>query len=329
LNEEILEQYKLYLRGKYQKKNTWRTEIYAVSLFIDAINKPIKEINEFDMIRWKSDFNHKYKRNSQARILSSLNRFLKYIGKNHLKQPIPKIIYVHKKTLSSKEFNDYIETSKQDPVWHLIAILQTDGLLRPGEFGKLKLSNIDYENHRFYLDDTKTGDNYIIISPMIENAIQHYLPYRLPKTQYQDYLIIVPNGKYQGMPCNISGEYIRNITKRIAASAGIQKKVTPYTIKRTSITLDFDQQVNPRIIQRKARHKNIKTTLIYDHTDDKKLIEYFQRKQHSFSPRTDEERKRLLTDQYLQGKIDLQTYKQSLDLLETNEHKKTDQFGYA
>lgn len=332
MNKEILEKYKRYLRGKYRKINTWRAEFYQVRGFMNYVNKPVGKLTEKDMEDWRIHLNQTYKRNSQVRIISSVNQFLKHHNIEHLKQPIPKMEQSNKKTLSQSEFDRYLKASESKPLWHLIALLQTDGLLRPGEFSNLKLSNIDWENKRFYLDDTKTGNNYIIISPMIEKALEEYLPYRDPLQEYKDYLIIIPSGKYKGRPPSPQyTSYIRGVTKRIAAKAGILKKVTPYeTIKPTAITLDFDNYVNPKIIQRKARHKNIKTTLLYDHTDDKKLLEHFNHTQIQYTPQTDEERKRLLTDQYLRGELDLQTFKRSLDLLDqTSNVKKELEVGYV
>lgn len=58
--------------------------------------------------------------------------------------------------------------------------------------------------------------------------------------------------------------------------AGITKYVAPYIIKPSSITLDFNKQVNPKIIQRKARHHKIETTLRYDHVSDDTVREYFE-----------------------------------------------------
>jgi site-specific recombinase XerD len=330
MNEKILQKYSIHLHGKYDKKNTIRASYYPVKYFLKHIQKPITRLTEEDMLHYKAYLNKHYKQNSRARLISSINQFLKYIKKPELKLSVPKIKQANKKILSEQEYKRYLETIKTKPLWHLISLLQTDGLLRPGEFSQLKLSNIDMENRRYYLNDTKTGDNYIIISPMIEKAIKSYLPYRNPKPEYKDYLIIIPNGRYKGQPPKPRGTYIRNITKNIAAAAKINKRVTPYnTIKPTTITLDFDHYVNPRIIQRKARHKNIKTTLIYDHTDDKKLLEHFEQTQKNTRPLTDEQRKRLLTDQYLQGELDLETYKRSLDLLDKIEHKKDEGVGYA
>lgn len=69
--------------------------------------------------------------------------------------------------------------------------------------------------------------------------------------------------------------YFRLKVVKIAQKAGITKYVAPYIIKPSSITLDFNKNVNPKIIQRKARHRKIETTLRYDHVSDDMVREYF------------------------------------------------------
>lgn len=321
-NEKIYAKYKIHLHKKYNKINTYRSCRNAAKYFLEFIKKPVGEITEEDTIKWKQHVDETYKQNSRSSMLSRLNMFLEHIGKKDLKLPVPKTIQAHKKTLSEEEFNRYLKASEEEPLWYLIAILQTDGLLRPGEFSKLRISNIDWENRRFYLDDTKTGNNYIILSPLMEQAISKYAPYRNPLPKYKDYLIIIPSGRYEGRPPAPRGTFIKDKTKEIARAAQIKKRVTPYeTIKPTTITLDFDHGVNPRITQRKARHKSIIPTLRYDHTDDKKLLEHFQRRDQLKQPQDDSERKRLLTDQYLRGELDLQTFKRSLDILDGRPHE--------
>jgi len=44
-----------------------------------------------------------------------------------------------------------------------------------------------------------------------------------------------------------------------------------------NLTCDFNKQVNPKIIQRKARHSKIETTLQYDHVSDDMVKEYFNK----------------------------------------------------
>jgi len=105
--------------------------------------------------------------------------------------------------------------------------------------------------------------------------------------------------------------------------------VYPYLIKPSAITDGFNQQVNPRIIQRQARHKNIETTLRYDHTSDKMAREYFNRKQqHNINHLAPEDKARVWLDKLLNGEIDLKTFKTGMDVLLPNKDKEED-LGYS
>lgn len=282
LNEhtrQILEKYQQYLQLNYRKKRTAYNYYIFTKLFLQWINKPIDQITKDDMLKWKGYIIHKYMKNGNARRVMSVNHFTKWLSREELKLPVPTPEHSNKIVLSEKELNNYIEASNDDPLLHIIALFQIDGLLRPSEFSNLKLSNMDLDNQKFYLDDTKTGNNYIILSPRLIEAIQNYRPYRNPFPKFQDYLIIIPKGKYKGRPPTPCGKFINNQTKNIAKKAGITKYVAPYIIKPSSITLDFNKQVNPKIIQRKARHRKIETTLRYDHVSDDMVREYFEKQQ--------------------------------------------------
>ncbi|MCJ7571054.1 MAG: site-specific integrase [Candidatus Thermoplasmatota archaeon] len=318
MNEKILERYWQHLRGKYRKKGTRRVEYTAVKLCLQWINKPVNQITKQDLNRWKTYIIEHFKPNGNSRRVSCINHFFKWYGKKHFKLPTPKQEMTNKIVLSDKELNDYLEASKKDPLWHMIALMQIDVLIRPGELRDIKINNIDFDNQKLYLDDTKTGDNYIIMSPRLSEAIKNYLPYRNPLPEYKDYLLIVPTGNYIGKRLGEQAAYVKTLTRKIAVEAKITKQVTPYIIKPSAITNDFNKNINPRIIQRKARHKNIETTLRYDHTDDEMVKRYFNQQKPSFGSLDNEEKTRVMLDQFLKGEIDLETYKQSIDLL----HKK-------
>jgi integrase/recombinase XerD len=318
MNEKILEQYWQYLCGKYRKKGTRRVEYSAVKLCFQWINKPINAITKQDLNRWKTYIIEQFKPNGNSRRVSCINYFFKWYGKKQFKLTIPKQEMTNKIVLSDKELNDYLEASKKDPLWYMIALMQIDGLIRPGELRDIKINNIDFDNQKLYLDDTKTGDNYIIMSPRLSETIKNYLPYRNPLPGYEDYLLIVPTGNYIGKRLGEQVSYVKTLTRKIAVEAKITKRVTPYIIKPSAITNDFNKNINPRIIQRKARHKNIETTLRYDHTDDEMVKKHFDQQKPTFGSLNDEEKTRVMLDRFLKGEIDLETYKQSMDLL----HKK-------
>ena len=279
---QILEKYHQHLNLNYRKKTTIQNYYYHVRKFLQWINKPIDWVTKDGMLNWRGYLLHTYMKNGNARRVASANHFTKWLEREDLKIPVPAQEHSNKIVLSEQELNDYLETSKEDPFWHVIALFQIDGLLRPSEFSILKISNMDLDNQIFYLDNTKTGNKYIILSPRLTQAIKEYLPYREPKPEFEEYLIIIPNGTYKGKVPKPFGGYINKTTKQIAKKAGITKYVAPYIIKPSSITLDFNKQVNPKIIQRKARHRKIETTLRYDHVSDDMVREYFEKIQQIY-----------------------------------------------
>ncbi|MBZ9572557.1 site-specific integrase [Patescibacteria group bacterium] len=283
-NRDFLEKYHQHLNLNYRKKTTIQNYYYHVRKFLQWMNKPISEVTKDDMLNWRGYLLHTYMKNGNARRVASANHFTKWLGREDLKIPVPAQEHSNKIVLSEQELNDYLEESKDNPFWHVIALFQIDGLLRPSEFSSIKLSNLDLDNQTLYLDDTKTGNNYIILSPRLMQAIKEYLLYRDPKPDYEDYLIIIPNGTYKGKVPKPFGRFINKTTKQIAQKAGITKYVAPYIIKPSSITLDFNKNVNPKIIQRKARHRKVETTLRYDHVSDDMVRKYFAKQQISSIP---------------------------------------------
>jgi len=276
---QILEKYHQHLNLNYRKKTTIQNYYYHVRKFLQWINKPINKVTKDDMLNWRGYLLHTFMKNGNARRVASANHFTKWLERVDLKILVPCQEHSNKIVLSEQELNDYLESSKEDPFWHLIALFQIDGLLRPSEFSYIKLRNLDLDTQTLYLDDTKTGNNYIILSPRLTQAINDYLPHRKSKPEYEEHLIIIPNGTYKGKAPKPFGGFINRTTKQIAQKAGITKYVAPYIIKPSSITLDFNKQVNPKIIQRKARHKKIETTLRYDHVSDDMVRKYFEKQQ--------------------------------------------------
>jgi integrase len=274
---DLLTKYRQYLDLNYRKKTTIMNYYYYVRLFLRWINKPLKDVAHEDMLNWKGYLIHTFKKNGNARRIMSVNHFTKWLERSDLKLAVPGQEHSNKIVLSEQELNEYLEASKENPLWHMIALFQIDGLLRPSEFSFLKICNMDLGNQTFYLDDTKTGNNYIILSPRLVEAIKNYLPHREPLSEFTDYLVILPHGTYKGKAPQPFGGFIKKQTKLIAQKAGITKYVAPYIIKPSSITCDFNKQVNPKIIQRKARHSKIETTLQYDHVSDDMVKEYFEK----------------------------------------------------
>jgi hypothetical protein len=186
-------------------------------------------------------------------------------------------------------------------------------------------------------------------------AIKRYLLQRIKplKKKDKDRLIIIAKGSHYGhAPQNGRGDYVYNTTKRIAARAGFKRSIYPYLIKPSVITNDLNNRVNPRIVQRKARHRKIESTLRYDHCSDEMIREHFERNmahrsetsassknQHSpsqWSIPVDNELKsgthnrvEKVLDRYLAGDLDAQTFKNIIGLLNPEHHTEKRDMAYS
>jgi integrase/recombinase XerD len=107
-------------------------------------------------------------------------------------------------------------------------------------------------------------------------AIQEYLdsgrPFLHPKN---DHLLV----NYRGEKLTRDG--VRRIIQKIARSAGIQKNVSPHTLRHCFATHLLERGADLRALQEMLGHADISTTQIYTHVNSKRLKEIHQK----FHPR--------------------------------------------
>ena len=71
-------------------------------------------------------------------------------------------------------------------------------------------------------------------------------------------------GLRKGSP--LHGQYVREMVKRMAARAGIDKRVTPHTLRHTHAAELMAEGVPVNVIQQQLGHSNLATTSLYlDH----------------------------------------------------------------
>jgi len=335
MNEEIMEKYQQYLCGSYRKSHTRKNYYRFVNNFQEWLGekkgKSMEELKPEDTHDYRTHCIEKYSVNGNVGRLSALNNFTgKFLGREDLLIRAPDSEQSNKQVLSREELDNYV-ASAETSLEKMVVSLQVDGLLRPAEICELKLDNIDFENRKLYLDDTKSGNNYIIMSKSLSGKITDYKGHRAPpkREEDEDRLIIIDKGNRKGLPPTSSRpDFVYNLTKRLAVRAKIKRSVYPYLIKPSVITDYFNENVNPKTIQRMARHKYIETTLRYDHTDDGTVKEFLDRQDNDNRPQEMQNAGKdglkeaaEVLQRLIDGEIDVKELAKEIESLKHKEHK--------
>ncbi len=212
---------------------------------------------------------------SQARILSGIRAFYKFLLYAHhidvdpseLLQ-WPKLDAYLPEVLTLDEINNMVEAiDMSTPLGHrnraIIEMLYGSGL-RVSELVGLKLSNM-YLNDDYMLIEGKGSKQRLVpISPEAKKQFEYWLNDRSAfpiQPNAQDFAFLNRRGK------PLTRMMIFTIIRQLAAEAGIQKTISPHTLRHSFATHLLQNGADLRIIQQLLGHESITTTEIYTHID--------------------------------------------------------------
>lgn len=235
----------------------------------------------FGFIHWLNDLG--LEASSQARILSSLRAFYKYmlLEKIVIEDPTallegPKLRRNIPEVLSYKEIQSILDVV--DLSTHLgtrnRAMLETLYAcgLRVSELVNLRCSHLHLEDGFIQVIGKGNKERLVPIGP---EAVKYILQY---KTHYRDKIKNMPKAAEDILFLNRRAKQLTRvmiflIVKECAAAAGIQKKVSPHTFRHSFATHLVEGGANLRAVQDMLGHESITTTEIYTHLDTELLKE--------------------------------------------------------
>jgi len=271
---EVLERYRVFLSGKYRKHNTVHNHYHNTKRFLEFVGF---RVNRESVQQWKVWANNHYKKiNTLNSNINSINNYLQFVKRSDLMMRTLPPGDSNEYSLSEDEYKRLLIASRNDTVDALVLQLLWH-LIRPDEINQIKICNRDKDI--LYLDDTKTGNNHIIMDSVLQELWDKYLLIRpIPEEGNQEYLFINNEYRWRGQHYKKT-LWIRNRISRLGYLAGIDKRVKPYTIKRTSITLRLDRNSqyftgDPDLVRKMARHKKLSTTMKYNRKTDDDIRNY-------------------------------------------------------
>lgn len=218
---------------------------------------------------------------TQARVISGIKSFYRFlIYTNVIDSDPTELIDMPKlgshlpEVLTLDEINNMIaaiDLSKPEGQRNraIIEMLYGSGL-RVSELINLKLSNM-YLAEGYMLVEGKGSKQRLV--PISSEAEKQFMLWKIDRNQlkiqrgHEDYVFLNRRG------AQLTRAMIFTIIKQLAAIAGIQKNISPHTLRHSFATHLLQNGANLRAIQQLLGHESITTTEIYTHIDVKFLRE--------------------------------------------------------
>lgn len=254
--------------------------------YIDDVNKLLNYLSDNNMrldqvtiehLRWMVGDLHDMgiAPTSQARILSGIRSFFRYLKLEQIIPENPALLLESPRTgrhlpqvLTIDEIDAMIaaiDMSKPEGQRNraIVETLYSCGL-RVSELVNLTLNSIYVDEE--YIQVTGKGDKTRIV-PIAQSAlteIRYYLPQRslAPIKPGEEGIVFLNNRGHR-----LTRVMVFYIIRRLAASAGIKKTISPHTLRHSFATHLLEGGANLRSIQQMLGHESIATTEIYLHLD--------------------------------------------------------------
>lgn len=271
--EEELEPYINYITLERQlSKNTIEGYTEDLMDFFKFVNKKHNNITREDITSYIMNISKDMNAKSVNRHIVSIRNYFKYLSKNNyisenpcddivgLKMPktIPHV-------LSEDDIDKLLNIEVKDAISSrnkaMLELMYSSGL-RVSELLNLEINNIDFSMNIVKCFGKGSKERIVPLSDYATTALYEYINvYRnsLLKNKTSDILFLNSRGD------KLSRQGFFKILKNLALEKGINKDISPHTIRHSFATHLIDHGADLRSVQTMLGHENIKTTQIYTH----------------------------------------------------------------
>ena len=161
--------------------------------------------------------------------------------------------------LSKKEIENMVICTKNFGHRTMIMLMYSSGM-RAGEIIDLKWTDIDFNRNIIHIKLAKGNkDRIVMLSPKLKKNLK-----TLDIEKKGNVFKTNRNSKY-------SLRTIELIVKKAAEKAGINKHITPHSLRHSFATHLLEHGIDIRYIQKLLGHSDIKTTMIYANVSKKDI----------------------------------------------------------
>lgn len=284
-DEKILDFYNFLKFERNFSNNTLDAYVRDIKKLRDYseanLQKTPDEITYEDLQEFLFQFSkEKFSERSQARWISSIKAFFKYLLEEEVREDNPATLLEGPKlglylpdTLSYEDVEKIISaidlsTDLGQRNKCIIEVLYGCGL-RVSELIDLKISNINFKEHYLKVEGKGKKVRFVPLAEYTAKLIKDYIKnirskYKINK-KCEDFLFLNSRGS------SMSRVIVFIIIKELTEKAGINKKISPHTFRHSFATHLLQNGADLRYIQEMLGHSSITTTEIYTHLQTEEL----------------------------------------------------------
>lgn len=287
----ILMDYLHYLKvERGLSENTINSYGIDLKLFLEYLREneipSFKQVNKEVIVNYmQSEKNNNKANSSILRSVSSLRKFFQYLAQEKIieKDPMLLIDTPKKKqhlpqVLTKEEVEKLLRSPNTGQVLGLrdramLELMYATGL-RISEIINLKLEDLHLTMGTLQTLGKGHKERIVPVGDEAIKWVNRYLEEARPKLLKQkrsNYLFLNFHGN------NLTRQGVWKNLKAEVRKAGIQKNITPHTLRHSFATHILENGVDLRIVQELLGHADISTTQIYTHLSNKQLADIYNR----------------------------------------------------
>ncbi len=238
---------------------TVRNYSFFAEKFLARINKNPDELDEEDAKLYLGEMFEDKSKNTIMLAAAALKFFYKEVLKKEFTNVrIPKKDRKLPQILSKEEVKSLIDNADNEKSRLMISLLYSSGL-RVSELVSMKAEEINFEDGTGWVRRGKGGkDRLFSLSKPLCDEIEKYLEGR-------------GNAFVFSKEKPLTTRNIQKIIKKTKERAGINKKVTPHTLRHSFATHLLEGGTDIRVIQALLGHSNLNTTQVYTHISSEQI----------------------------------------------------------
>lgn len=274
--EEELKEYLRNLKVRNYSSNTIRVYKNIIGNFIKSLYSSKVKDNKKDFVRYFEKYVEQVDGSISYKylVVTVLTTFLNKIGIDYLEdfgkvkkpKPVPH-------PLTEEEIHLLLDTIHYDRRVDSLNVVETrmrnkliiqffySTGLRVGELVNVKVADIDLVNCQLNVWGKGSKERIVIIDKVTINEVKKYLASRFTKSEY-----LFPNTKSK-IDKPLTTRAVQKMIQKCGVDAGLNKKVTPHSLRHSFATHLLRKGMSMRYIQELMGHESIATTQIYISTE--------------------------------------------------------------